>query len=120
MIRLVPHDGGGRRSLPRRLWLPCHKRLTEKRMEGAGTVYGRMRWDAPSPTITTRCNTPSCGRFVHPTQDRAITLREAARLQSIPDDYRISGSKERTAMWIGNAMPVDLAEAMGHQALRYV
>ena len=117
IIRNIPHDGGGRRSLPRKLWLPCHRRLAKDKQRGAESIYGRMRWDFPSPTITTRCHTPSCGRFVHPTQDRGITLREAARLQSIPDDFGIFGCKEDVGRWIGNAMPVALAEAVARQAM---
>jgi DNA (cytosine-5)-methyltransferase 1 len=120
IIRHIPRDGGGRRSLPPSLWLPCHRKLKKRGEEGAKSVYGRMRWDAPSPTITTRSNVPSCGRFVHPTQHRGITLREAARLQSIPDDYKIDGTKEQVARWIGNAMPLELAQALGQHCLSYV
>jgi DNA (cytosine-5)-methyltransferase 1 len=120
IIRHIPLDGGGRRSLPQSLWLPCHKKLKRRGKKGAESIYGRMRWDAPSPTITTRSQAPSCGRFVHPTQHRSITLREAARLQSIPDDYKIEGSKEQVARWIGNAMPLDLAQALGERCLSYV
>jgi DNA (cytosine-5)-methyltransferase 1 len=120
IIRNIPPDGGGRRDLSRWLWLPCHKKLASKKKRGAESIYGRMRWDAPSPTITTRSHAPSCGRFVHPTQDRGITLREAARLQSIPDDFKITGSKEKIGQWIGNAFPLNLAEALGDQAIRYV
>ncbi|MCA1548818.1 DNA cytosine methyltransferase [Bradyrhizobium sp. BRP19] len=64
-----------------------------------------MSWDAPSPTITGGCFNPSKGRFLHPTQDRAITLREAAILQSFPRRYRFptKASKESVALMIGNA-----------------
>jgi len=117
IIRHIPHDGGSRRSLPRNLWLPCHKRLERLHQRGAESIYGRMRWNTPSPTITTRFHTPSCGRFVHPSQDRGITAREAARLQSIPDSFRITGSKDQTAMWIGNAFPLLLAEQVAEHAL---
>jgi DNA (cytosine-5)-methyltransferase 1 len=120
LIRRIPHDGGGRKDLPRKLWLPCHKRLDKEKGRGAESIYGRMRWDEPSPTITTRSNVPSCGRFIHPDQDRGITLREAARLQSIPDDFVIEGYKEKVGCWIGNAMPCDLAEALGRQAIHCV
>ena len=120
LIRNIARNGGSRRSLPTRLWLPCHKTLERRKKEGAGSVYGRMRWDSPSPTITTRCNTPSCGRFIHPKQDRAITLREAARLQSIPDCYELTGHKSAIGRWIGNAMPLKLAEALAHQCALYL
>lgn len=114
ILRNIPKDGGGRRDLPKRLWLQCHHRLTEG---GAENVYGRMRWDVPSPTITTRCTSPSSGRFVHPEQDRAITPREAARLQTIPDHFELRGISRDTAIWIGNAMPARLAEVFGAHVL---
>lgn len=118
MIRNIPRNGGSRLDLPKRLWLPCHTKLRQKKTGGAESVYGRMRWNSPSPTITTRSNSPACGRFLHPTQNRGITLREAARLQTIPDDYLVSGnSKEQISTWIGNAMPVTLAESIGNQTL---
>ena len=120
LICKVPRNGGGRRNLPTRLWLPCHKKLEEKEQGGAVSTYGRMRWDAPSPTITTRCHTPSCGRFIHPTQNRAITLREAARLQTIPDSYRLVGHKGAIGRWIGNAMPLVLAETLAKQCALYL
>jgi DNA (cytosine-5)-methyltransferase 1 len=101
------------------MWLPCHKRLDKEKKRGAESIYGRMRWNTPSPTITTRSIVPACGRFVHPSQNRGITLREAARLQSIPDDFHIVGSKERVGQWIGNAFPMALAESLGRQAIIY-
>jgi DNA (cytosine-5)-methyltransferase 1 len=119
IIRHIPRDGGGRRDLPPSLWLPCHKKLKRRRERGAESIYGRMRWDAPSPTITTRSDAPSCGRFVHPTQNRGMTLREIARLQSIPDEYIIAGSKEQVGRWIGNAIPLVLAQALGQHCLSY-
>jgi DNA (cytosine-5)-methyltransferase 1 len=121
IIRSVPPDGGGRRNLPKKLWLPCHRRLAKRKQRGAESIYGRMRWDQPSPTITTRSHIPSCGRFVHPAQNRGITLREAARLQSIPDEFEIRArTKDQAGMWIGNAMPLGLAEALGREAFRLV
>jgi DNA (cytosine-5)-methyltransferase 1 len=76
-----------------------------------------MRWDAPAPTLTGRCHSISNGRYGHPTQDRAITLREAAALQSFPDGYEFFGSNKHIAMQIGNAVPVRLAEALGKHIL---
>ena len=106
VIRHVPKNGGGRKDLPRRLWLECHKRLGS----GADTSYGRMWWDRTSPTMTRRCTAPACGRFIHPSQDRGITLREAARLQTIPDSFDFGGSGAAAiAGMIGDAVPVDLA-----------
>ena len=104
-IRSVSRDGGSRKNMPRRLWLDCHKRLAR----GAETSYGRMRWDEPSPTMTCRCTTPACGRFTHPVLDRGITVREAARLQTIPDDAALSEYVSKNAAIIGDAVPVLLA-----------
>ncbi|MGA3360088.1 MAG: DNA cytosine methyltransferase [Halobacteriota archaeon] len=108
MIRSIPKDGGGRKSLPENLWLPCHKRISR----GAETVYGRLRWDQPSTTITSRCTTPSCGRFLHPDQDRAITIREAARLQTFPDDFVFPNNREESQRLVGNAVPPKLIEEL--------
>jgi DNA (cytosine-5)-methyltransferase 1 len=117
IIRHIPKNGGSRRDLPPNLWLPCHLAL---KCRGAENVYGRMKWDEPSPTITTRCNNPSSGRFIHPEQDRAITLREAARLQTIPDDFELHGSKSDVGTWIGNAVPTKLAEVLGKHIRQFV
>ena len=106
MISNIPKDGGSRKDLPRRLWLDCHKNLSG----GAETSYGRMRWDNPSPTITCRCTTPACGRFTHPSQDRGITIREAARLQTIPDGIKLSKYRSRNETMIGDAVPVLMAQ----------
>jgi DNA (cytosine-5)-methyltransferase 1 len=101
-IRAIPKDGGSRTDLPKRDQLPCHKRTT-----GFKDIYGRMAWDKPSPTITGGCFNPSKGRFLHPIANRAITLREAAILQSFPRRYRFPAdrSKESIALMIGNALP---------------
>lgn len=88
------------------------------------TVYGRMKWDAPAPTMTTHCTTLGTGRFGHPVQDRAITLREAARFQSFPDSYVFAKEEElgitRTARHIGNAVPVLLGRAIGKSIKRHI
>lgn len=101
-IRLTPRNGGSRHDLPPRFHLACHRR-----MAGYNDVYGRMRWCEPSPTITGGCINPSKGRFLHPTQNRPITLREAALLQTFPPRYRFDTSRGRyaVALMIGNAMP---------------
>jgi len=113
IIRNIPKDGGSRSSLPKELWLPCHRDL-----DGAENIYGRMSWSKPGPTITSRCTTPSCGRFIHPEQDRAITPREAARLQSFPDYFVFNGTLAATTKHIGNAMPVNLTAAIGEELVR--
>lgn len=110
IIRNIPKNGGSRRDLPKHLWLPCHKKL---RGRGAENVYGRMVWSKPSPTITSRCVVPACGRFIHPDQDRGITPREAARLQTFEDHNSFVGTKESITWQIGNAMPRTLGTALG-------
>jgi DNA (cytosine-5)-methyltransferase 1 len=105
----TPHDGGDRRSWPKRRRLECHK----GNYEGHTDVYGRMAWDSPSPALTGRCHSISNGRYGHPEQDRAISLREAAAIQSFPDGYEFFGSNKHVAMQIGNAVPVRLAEHIG-------
>lgn len=67
--------------------------------------YGRLCWDEPAPTITTRFDTPSGGRFIHPEYDRTLTPREAARIQSFPDDFVFYGNKTSICKQIGNAVP---------------
>ena len=105
-IRSVPKSGGSRDSFSKDLVLECHK----KKDVGHKDVYGRMDWDKPAPTITTKCVCLSNGRFGHPTQDRAMSIREAARLQTFPDSYIFYGSGiDSKAAQIGNAVPVRLA-----------
>ena len=111
MINKVPKDGGSRKDLPKSLWLECHKKIPK----GAETSYGRMRWDAPSPTITCRCTTPACGRFTHPARNRGITVREAARLQTIPDHVKLSKYKSKNAEIVGDAVPVLMAQRIAEK-----
>lgn len=114
-IRAVP-VGGNRYDLPPHLQLDCHVRL-DKGNGGASGSYGRMKWDSPSPTMTTRCTTPACGPFIHPDEDRAITLREAASLQTFPHNYQFSGGRTSVERQIGNAVPVLLASRIGQQVI---
>lgn len=104
-IRATPKDGGSRRDLPLALQCACHLRGN-----GYFDVYGRMAWDNVSPTITSGCSNPSKGRFLHPEEDRAITLREAALLQTFPTNYQfcLDRGKEHVARQIGNAFPPEL------------
>ena len=115
-IEATPADGGDRRDWPEGLVLGCHKPAGI----GFSDVYGRMWWDRVAPTLTSRCNSLSNGRFGHPEQHRAISLREAAALQSFPDGYEFVGTKNRIARWIGNAVPVSFAEELGLAALKAV
>lgn len=80
-------------------------------------AYGRMEYDKPAYTLTTRLNTPSVGRITHPEQNRTITPREAARIQSFPDDYVFLGDITSVGMQIGNAVPPILAKSIGEQIL---
>lgn len=101
-IRKTPRDGGSRADLPKSLGLECHQKCN-----GFRDVYGRMSWDQVAPTITTGCFNPSKGRFLHPVEDRAITMREAALLQGFPPDYKFPGDATKCAIatMIGNALP---------------
>ncbi|ASB51185.1 DNA (cytosine-5-)-methyltransferase [Alkalitalea saponilacus] len=97
------------------LKLACHMSETGK---GYGSVYGRMKWNEPSPTMTTFCNGIGNGRFGHPEQDRAISLREAAILQSFPSNYQFAPNANslvarHVAKHIGNAVPPRLGEIIG-------
>ena len=107
LIRRIPQDGGSRTDLPTKDQLNCHQEF-----DGFKDIYGRMAWLAPAPTITTGCINPSKGRFVHPEQDRAITLREAALLQGFPKSYAFDTDQSRypTARVIGNAFPPKFAQ----------
>ena len=108
-IQATPPEGS-RADWPKRLQLSCHAKA---RYTGHTDVYGRMKWDAPATGLTTRCISLSNGRYGHPEQHRAISVREAATLQTFPDDFAFSGSMASQARQIGNAVPVLLAEVLG-------
>lgn len=116
-ISHVP-PGGGRADIPPELRLPCHAVSVEK--AGHRGVYGRLAWDRPAGTITTKCNSFTRGRFAHPEEHRNISMREAARLQSFPDAFVFDGDKVSVAHQIGNAVPPLLAEQLGYALLRSV
>ncbi|MCL5007991.1 MAG: DNA cytosine methyltransferase [Candidatus Marsarchaeota archaeon] len=107
-IRLVPHNGGSRSSLPRRLMLNCHKDHN-----GHSDVYGRMSWNKVAPALTCKCTCLTNGRYGHPTQDRAISLREAAALQTFSDKYIFYGNITDITRHIGNSVPVRMARRLG-------
>jgi DNA (cytosine-5)-methyltransferase 1 len=112
-IRHTP-EGGNRKSWPSHLRLECHNKMFhETGKEGHSDVYGRLSFDKPASGLTTRCVSYSNGRFGHPTQDRAISLREAACLQTFPRDFRFSGVLNSKASQVGNAVPPLLAEQFG-------
>ncbi len=115
-IKATPHNGGDAHSWDKSLVLKCHKKKSGKTY--MGSVYGRMRWDEPSPTMTTQCVGLGNGRYGHPTQNRAISLREAAIFQTFPNDYQFSDPNKpikisQVAKFIGNAVPVRLGSVVG-------
>lgn len=117
LIHRIPQDGGSRMDLGEEDQLDCHKNC-----DGFKDVYGRMAWDDVSPTITGGCFNPSKGRFLHPTYDRAITLREAALLQSFPQDYHFSLKRGKllAAELIGNALPPEFIRQHAGQVHTYL
>lgn len=112
LIRCIPEDGGSRLDLGKDRQLKCHIEC-----DGFKDVYGRMSWDDVAPTITSGCFNPSKGRFLHPKLDRAVTLREAALLQSFPPKYFFSlrRGKSAAAALIGDALPPEFVK---QQAVR--
>jgi len=118
-IRATPKDGGSRLDLGKEFQLDCHHNCN-----GFKDVYGRMAWDDVAPTITGGCFNPSKGRFLHPTKNRAITMREAALLQSFPSNYFFPTNRGKTsiAQMIGNALPPEFirrhAQRIGETLVR--
>lgn len=119
---LVSTPGGTWRDWPEELVADCHKKKSGKTYP---SVYGRMSWDEPAPTITTQFFGFGNGRFGHPEQNRAISLREGAILQSFPKKYKFTApgepiSKKVLGRLIGNAVPVKLGELIGKSILKHV
>ena len=121
-IKASDPDGGGRNNWPNKLWPGCYTRTDEegKTHSGHTDCYGRLWWDKPSTGLTTRCISYSNGRFGHPEQNRAISIREAARLQGFDDEFEFTGNLASMARQIGNAVPVDLAYAMGKHFMKHL
>ena len=116
-LAITPHDGGDRMAyvLNKELAPPCHY----GKIDGFKDIYGRMYWDRPAPTITTKFFSISNGRFAHPEEDRAISLREGAVLQSFPLTYKFKGkSIANIARMIGNAVPPTYANAVGNAIIQ--
>jgi DNA (cytosine-5)-methyltransferase 1 len=114
--------GGSWRDWDEALLAPCHRKLSGQTFP---SVYGRMEWDAPSPTITTQSFGYGNGRFGHPEQDRAISLREAAILQTFPENYQFIAPNERITFHnlgrlIGNAVPVRIGEVIAISLKRHL
>jgi DNA (cytosine-5)-methyltransferase 1 len=115
IIAKVPKNGGSRLDLPNRYHLECHKYF-----DGFKDVYGRMAWKDAAPTITGGCFNPSKGRFLHPSCNRNITMREAALLQTFPKRYKfdVNDGKQQIALMIGNALPPELVRRQALQVKR--
>lgn len=107
VIAQVPHNGGSR---PKGVGPKCLDKVN-----GFSDVYGRLSWDKPSITITQYARNPASGRYSHPEQNRGLTIREAARLQSFPDGYLWNGSLGDVFKQIGEAVPPLLALAIATQ-----
>ena len=107
ILKQVPKDGG---NSPQGVGPECLDRVA-----GFYDVYGRLAWDKTAVTITARCRTPSCGRFVHPEQDRGLSVREAALLQGFPKDFYFEGPFDDKYKQIGNAVsPIFSTRLAGH------
>jgi DNA (cytosine-5)-methyltransferase 1 len=113
-IKATP-PGGSRCDWPWKFMLECHK----NGHDGHSDVYGRLRKDQPASALTTRCISLSNGRFGHPTQHRAISVREAATLQTFGCDFIFKGTQTSMARQIGNAVPVLLAKKLGESFLKH-
>jgi DNA (cytosine-5)-methyltransferase 1 len=105
-------EGGGRQDIPLRLRLKCHREVSTE-SGGWPDVYGRLRWDGQCPTITGGFDSFTRGRYGHPSANRPLTPREAARLQGFPDSFVFLGTRHDIRHQIGNAVPPPLAEAIG-------
>lgn len=115
-------EGGSWKSWPKELVLECHKKEGGKSF---GSVYGRMKWDEPSPTMTTQCTGIGNGRFGHPSQDRAISAREAALLQTFPFDYKFFKDEKSVSLtiasrYIGNAVPPRLGQIIAESIKQHI
>jgi DNA (cytosine-5)-methyltransferase 1 len=114
--------GGSWRDWPKHLVADCHRKKTGKKYP---SVYGRMKWDEPAPTLTTQFYGFGSGRFGHPSQARGLSLREGAILQGFPQDYSFVPEGEPIQFkvlgrLIGNAVPVDLGRAIGETIIEHV
>ena len=114
--------GGSWKDWPEELMLKCHKTENGRSF---GSVYGRMRWECPAPTMTTQCTGLGNGRFGHPEQNRAITAREAALIQTFPQEYKFFADEENVSIvkasrYIGNAVPPRLGEIIAESIIQHL
>ena len=115
-LKQTPHDGGSRADWKDKKLIPnCHKNI-----KGFGNSYGRLAWNKPAPTITTRFYTYSSGRHGHPEQNRAMSFKEGALLQSFPNDYVFFGTNSEKGRQIGNAVPPKMAYHFGKHFLSFI
>jgi DNA (cytosine-5)-methyltransferase 1 len=114
-IAAIPPDGGSLHEAGDEHTLDCRRRL-----KGFSDVYGRMAWNSVAPTITGGCINPSKGRFLHPEENRAVTLREAALLQTFPRNYRfaLDEGRYKVAELIGNALPPEFVARHAREIAR--
>ncbi len=121
-LERIRHTGtNGRRDWPESLLPKCYTKKTNgERYNGHSDCYTRLAWDESAPGLTTRCISYSNGRFGHPEQNRAITVREAARLQGFPDSFVFTGSLNSMARQIGNAVPVQVAKVAGRHFIKHL
>lgn len=114
--------GGSWKDWPKELMLECHK---SQNGSSFGSVYGRMRWEKPAPTMTTQCTGLGNGRFGHPEQNRAISAREAALIQTFPQEYKFFADEEHVSIvkasrYIGNAVPPQLGFVIAQSIIRHI
>ncbi len=112
MVYSIP-PGGNWKDIPEKTALKSKRVMKIRESGGRTTYYGRMKYDLPAYTINTYFNRPGNGTFIHPDQNRLISIREAARLQSFTDDYRFLGSTSSMYKQVGNAVPPLLSRALG-------
>lgn len=119
---MVTPYGGSWKDWPEELMLECHKKEGGKSF---GSVYGRMVWDEPAPTMTTECTGIGNGRFGHPEQNRAISAREAALIQTFPATYKFFPDEQEVSLakasrYIGNAVPPRLGEVIAESIKQHI
>ena len=115
-LREIRLHGGDREMISEELQLECHKKENVSYTD----TYGIIDPDKPAPTITSGCTIISKGRYCHPTQNRGLSIREAARLQSFDDKFEFQGNMGEMSLQIGNAVPPKLAQASGKVIINYM
>ncbi len=115
-LKEIRFYGGNREMLSEELQLKCHKKENVSYTD----TYGIIDPNKPAPTITSGCTIISKGRYCHPTQNRGLSIREAARLQSFDDKFQFQGNMGEMSLQIGNAVPQKLAQASGKVIIKYM